>query len=386
LGIDPVVSGGRGRAWPGLLLPGLGHLLTGRWVHGLGMLGVDGLLLLAAGTGWRRLGGWWLDPPGGGQALHVVVALIVWGGCAVALWRAAIRRVWPTGRGPRWPLVTAILDHPTGVLGVYGVTLLLVLASLAPLLAPFDPNAVFVADRLGPPDGVCWMGTDRFGRDVYSRVLHGAWLSLLVGFLAVSIAATMGTLIGATAAFAGGWVDRGLMFVTDGLIALPKIVLLLAIVGLLRLSGPVGALLVIAVLGATSWMGVARIVRGQMLSLKEQDFILAARALGLSSSRILLRHLIPNAAAPVIIYASLAVGGAMMAEASLSFLGLGMPPPTATWGTMIADGKDSLRYAPHVAGFPGLAIIGAVMSFNLLGDGLRDVLDPRVGVSPRGRG
>ncbi len=268
--------------------------------------------------------------------------------------------------------------HRTGMLGLYGVLFMLLLTMLTPLIAPFDPDMVDVGTKNLPPGGAYWMGTDGFGRDVFSRLLFGGRISLMIGFIAVSIAATMGTTIGALAAFAGGTVDRVLMFLTDGLIALPKLVLLLTIVGLFRLQGPWGIFLIIAILGATGWMGVARIVRSQVLSLKQQEFVQAAQALGLSSTRILFRHLIPNALAPVIVYCSLAIGSTMLAEAGLSFLGLGVPPPTSTWGVMVADGKDALRNAPHVAIFPGLAIMVAVLSFNLLGDGLRDALDPKL--------
>ena len=168
------------------------------------------------------------------------------------------------------------------------------------------------------------------------------------------------------------------MWVVDLLLALPSLVLLLAITGMFRITGPEGLFLIIVILGLTGWMGVSRIVRSQVLSLKEQDFIQAARSLGYSNLRIVFKHLIPNALAPVIVYCSLAVGSTMITEAALSFLGLGVPPPTSTWGTIINDGRAPLRVAPWIATFPGLCIVFAVMSFNLLGDGLRDALDPKL--------
>jgi len=372
------------RARAGLVLPGLGHLLVGDWVHGAGLLALDGLLVLAAVSGTSHVPAWWAPGPGGGLSVDDVLALVTWPALAVSLWFVAYRRAFPrplshAARTSNWLVFRrALVRHRAGMMGFYGVVFMLLLTLLAPLVAPFDPNAVFVGDKNLPPDSVFWFGTDRFGRDVFSRLVVGGRLSLMVGVVAVSIATTVGTTVGAVAAFAGGRVDRLLMFLTDGLIALPKLVLLLTIVGMFRVQGPAGLFLIIAILGATGWMGVARIVRGQVLSLREQDFVHAARALGLPSSRIVFRHILPNAMAPVIVYCSLATGGAMMAEASLSFLGLGMPPPTATWGVMVADGKVALRFAPHIAVFPGLAIMMAVLSFNLLGDGLRDAFDPKL--------
>ena len=213
---------------------------------------------------------------------------------------------------------------------------------------------------------------------MFSRVLYGGVISMTIGLISVSIAATIGTVLGASAAFLGGTADRAIMWFVDLLLSLPRLVLLLAVAGMFRLKGSEGIYLVVVILGLTGWMGVCRIVRSQVLSLKQQEFIQAARALGFSSPRIVLRHLIPNALAPVIVYCSLAIGGTMLVEAGLSFLGLGVPQPIPTWGNIIADGGDNLRNAPWIALFPGLCIVAAVMSLNLLGDGLRDALDPKL--------
>lgn len=269
---------------------------------------------------------------------------------------------------------------PSGVAraGLAAAVLLAAIAVLAPLLAPHPWSAVGAGPPRTPPGAAFWFGTDELGRDVLSRCLYGARVSLAVGLVAVAVSTTFGTLVGAVAGYAGGWVDRALMFVTDLLLALPRLVLLLALLGLARLEGGLRVYLVVAVFGATGWMGVARIVRGEVLALKERDFVAAAVALGLSPTRILARHVVPNALAPVVVFASLSLGGTILAEAALSFLGLGVPPPTPTWGVMVADARAHLVSAPWTGVFPGLFVLWAVLSFHLVGDGLRDALDPRL--------
>ncbi len=368
----------------GLFLPGLGHLAVGEWIIGLGLLSLDGLLLWSAAWGVPRLDDVLFGRGAGQLSPHAVLSVVSWVALAAGLWFTGYRRAFPKVltedefNSNRQIFLRTLRKHKTGMMGLFGVLIMVVATLLTPLLAPYDPISIDVGDKNLAPSMAYLMGTDGFGRDVFSRLLYGGRISLSIGFIAVTIAATLGTTLGALAAFAGGMVDRLIMFVTDGLLALPRIILLLTIVGLFRVQGVWGIFLIVFILGMTGWMGVGRIVRSQVLSLKQQEFIQAAQALGLSPTRILFRHLIPNALAPVIVYCSLAIGSTMLAEAGLSFLGLGVPPPTATWGVMVADGKEVLRLAPHVAIFPGMAILVSVLSFNLLGDGLRDALDPKL--------
>lgn len=368
----------------GLALPGLGHLLVGEWIVGIGLLALDVLLFWSALAGFPRLGAVLFSGPAGSLAAHPVLACFSWVGLAVGLWWTAYRRAFPRVlpdeeyNSNQQIFLRTLIRHRTGMMGLFGVLFLITATLLTPLLAPFDPNVIDVGPKNTAPNLMYLMGTDEYGRDVFSRVLYGGRISLTIGFVAVGIAATLGTSLGAIAAYFGGYADRGIMWFTDMLLALPRLVLLLTITGLFRVQGSAGIFLIMVILGLTGWMGVARIVRSQVLSLKQQDFIQAARALGLSSQRIIFRHLIPNAMAPVIVYCSLAIGSTMLVEAGLSFLGLGVQPPTSTWGVMVNDGRDPLRTAPWIAVFPGLAIVAAVMCFNLLGDGLRDALDPKL--------
>ncbi len=330
------------------------------------------VLAWAIVAGFPRLPALLLPPPGApATGIHTVLGLAAMLAAVYGLYRVAR----PSPPSDFW---RQFQKNSTAVLGLHGALLLSLLTAVTPLVAPFDPIAIDVGPHLVAPSAAHWLGTDTFGRDCLSRCLYGARVSLAIGFVAVAISATVGTLVGTVAGFFGGVADRALMGVADLLLALPRLVLLLALVGVFRPQGADRAFVLVAILGCTGWMGVARIVRAQILSLREQDFIQAARALGLPTWRILVRHLVPNVLAPVIVFGSLAIGSTMLAEAGLSYLGLGVAPPTPTWGALVNEGRESMRTGPWVTFVPGALIGVAVMSFNLLGDGLRDALDPRL--------
>ena len=265
---------------------------------------------------------------------------------------------------------------PLAMTGLAVVVGLAVVAAAAPLFAPYDPlvQGDLTTQAYLPPGPDHWLGTDQFGRDLLSRIIYGARISLTIGFVAVAIAVVLGSLLGAVAGYAGGWVDAVIMRFTDMVMAFPRLVLLIMIIAIFEPS----LTLIILVLGLTQWPGTARLVRGEVLSLREQEYIEAARALGFGRWRIILRHLLPNVMAPVIVAATLGIGNTIVLEAGLSFLGIGVQPPTPSWGTLVADGRQNLIGAWWVATFPGLAIVVTVLAFNLVGDGLRDVLDPRL--------
>ena len=256
-----------------------------------------------------------------------------------------------------------------------GIVLVMSLAALgAPLLAPYDPNALHLDHILEPPSSMFWLGTDRLGRDVFSRLLYGGQISLWVGFVAVGISVSIGTGLGLISGDFGGLVDEGIMRGVDIMLCFPSFFLILSVIAFLEPS----LTNIMIVIGLTSWMGVARLVRAETLSLRQRDFVSAARLSGCSTCRILLRHILPNTLAPVLISATLGVAGAILVESGLSFLGLGVQPPTASWGNMLMEGKTVLEDAPWLSFYPGVAILVTVLGYNLLGESLRDLLDPRL--------
>jgi ABC-type dipeptide/oligopeptide/nickel transport system permease subunit len=254
------------------------------------------------------------------------------------------------------------------------VVVLVLTALLAPWLAPRDPARQSLMEKRAQPGGKYWLGADEFGRDILSRVIYGSRIALLVGGLSVTIAILGGLLLGTVAGFAGGWLDAVLMRGVEILLAFPYLLLALGIVAAL---GP-GALNTTIAVGIWGVPAVTRIVRGSVLALREAEYVGAARALGAPSAALLRRHILPNIVPGLIVYATLFMANAILLEAALSFLGLGVQPPTASWGLMVSTGRDALLVAPHVATMPGLAIMVAVLAFNLVGDGLRDALDPRL--------
>ncbi len=270
-------------------------------------------------------------------------------------------------------------NHPLVLWGSVLILLLVVTALTAQWVSPYDPIQQTLQDRLLPPSLRHWMGTDQFGRDVLSRLLYGSRVSLAVGFVAVSIYIFIGTLVGSLAGYYGGWVDGVLMRFVDIMLSVPTFFLILMVIAFV---GP-NILNVMVIIGLTSWTDVARLVRGEILSLKEREFVQAARLIGASDSRIILRHLLPNAMGPILVVATLGVGGAILIESSLSFLGLGVQPPTASWGNMLLEGKEHLTDAWWLVVFPGLAVFFTVLGFNLIGEGLRDLMDPRLRGSGR---
>ena len=260
-------------------------------------------------------------------------------------------------------------------IGLIVVAILLLLAILAPVLARHDPIRVDLLRQLQPPSAEHWMGTDVQGRDVWARLVYGARISLAVGLISQSIALALGLTLGLVAGYYGRWIDDLVMRLADVTLAFPTLLLLIAMVAALQPS----LLVVFVTVGIVGWAGMARLVRGQVLVVRQLEYVHAARALGTSDRRIIARHILPNVIAPVVIATTLGMAGAIMAEAALSFLGLGVQPPTPSWGAMIADGRDlsQLRASPWTSLFPGLAIGVTVLGFNLLGDALRDALDPR---------
>jgi peptide/nickel transport system permease protein len=260
------------------------------------------------------------------------------------------------------------------VLGTITILLLIMVAALAPFLAPYDPTSIDVHHVLSPPNLKHPLGTDELGRDLLSRIIWGSRISLKVGFVAVGISVLIGIVIGALAGFYGGLIDATLMRFVDIMLAFPTFFLILAVISILEQN----IFTIMVVIGITSWMDVARLVRAEFLSLKEKDFVSAARAVGASDKRLIFRHILPNALSPVFVAATFGVAGAILIESGLSFLGLGVQPPDPSWGNILTAGKDNIEVAWWLSFFPGFAILITVLSYNLVGEGLRDALDPRL--------
>jgi peptide/nickel transport system permease protein len=262
-------------------------------------------------------------------------------------------------------------------LAVFGLILVIIfflIAILAPVISPYDPNDIDSKHILEPPGREHLLGTDDLGRDVFSRMVYGSRISLEVGFVAVGIATFIGMILGALAGYYGSWTDRVIMRFVDIMLSIPTFFLILAVIAFVEPS----IWNIMIVIGLTSWMGVARLVRAEFLSLKEREFVLAARSLGASDMRIIFSHIMPNSTSPVFVSAVLGVAAAILVESALSFLGIGVQPPTPSWGNILTLGKDNIEIAWWLSVFPGIAILLTVLSYNLVGEGLRDALDPRL--------
>ena len=369
---------GRGPVLGSVLFPGLGHFLAGMWTRGIVLVFSWATLLALVLFSRDRIFG-----VRGAGSLDDYVAVITLALLLLIVWAAALfdLTLAPQRRAERgdsqWRIATRhFKKSKVAIAGLVILVALYLIALLAPLLAPYDPIAQkdIVTTSYLKPSAQHWLGTDRFGRDILSRILYGARISLSIGFVATLISVTLGTVLGALAGYFGGKIDALLMRFTDMVLAFPRLVLLIMIVALFSPSIAV----IITVLGLTQWPNTTRIVRGDVLSLREREYIQAAHSLGFGKARIIFKHLIPNVLAPVIVTATLGIGNTIVLEAGLSFLGLGVQPPIPSWGNMVADGRDNLLGAWWVATFPGLTIVLTVLAFNLVGDGLRDALDPRL--------
>jgi peptide/nickel transport system permease protein len=268
----------------------------------------------------------------------------------------------------------ALAKNRLAVVGGLVVAVLAVLAIAATGLSPHDPHRPDIKRILEPPSASHWLGTDQIGRDVLSRMLHGSRVSLAVGFVTVGIATAIGIALGAAAGYHGGVVDGAIMRLVDLMLVFPRFFLLLAVLAFLKPS----IWTIMVVIGLTGWMGVARLVRAEFLALKEREFVIWSQSIGASAFRIIWRHILPNAMAPVLVAMTLGIPAAILTESGLSFLGLGVRPPYATWGNILNEGKEVIELAWWLSVYPGLAILVTVLSYNLLGEGIRDALDPRL--------
>ncbi len=362
------------------LVPGLGHLILGRKRCGLHLLFFS--LAMLAILAWR----WdmfkeslvapdisiWIAP------VFIIVSLV--GSVIFSILDVRRLLVRPLldelmGRSPLKVAWRRFMANRLAMVSLYVIIGLYIVAIMAPILAPHNPILIdnIIETRYIAPSADHPFGTDEFGRDLLSRALYGARISLSVGLLAVLIAIFIGTIYGSVAGYFGGFLDNALMRIVDVIIAFPTFFLMLMLVGIFEAN----VVVLVLILGLTSWTGTARYIRGEILSLKEREYIEGVRAIGLPNHLIIFRHLIPNALAPVLVSAALMVGGMIGAEAGLSFLGIGIRPPTPSWGNMISSGQDALLVAWWIAFFPGSLLAVTILCFNLLADGLRDALDPK---------
>src|SRR5499427_4910167 len=274
-----------------------------------------------------------------------------------------------------WTLTVALSRHNRlATAGLILVAVFVIFALLAPWIAPQSPSQIDLPSRLQPPSAAHWFGTDELGRDILSRLVYGARISMLVGSSVVATSLFLGLVVGSIAGYYGGRIDRFINVVLmNAFLSFPGILIAIAFVAF---RGP-GILNLVLALSLGGWVGYARLVRGQVLAVREREFVEAARALGASDVRIIVRHILPNIVQPIIVQAAIGMAGAILAEATMSFLGLGVPPPTASWGSMLNDARSHLFDSPHLVLFPALTVMLAVLAFNFIGDALRDVLDPR---------
>jgi len=283
----------------------------------------------------------------------------------------------PAVRPPQSMLVIILRRYARNKLAVAGaavIVLMVLIAVFCPLITKHDPYQINLAEAYEPPSWNHPFGTDSNGRDVFSRVLYGTRISISVGLVSAGLASLIGVVIGSVAGYFGGKIDSLLMRFVDLVLSFPSFFLLLMVIAMLEPN----IYNVMVVIALTSWPGIARLVRAEVLSVRERDYVLAAKALGLPEGRIMLRHIVPNSLAPVFVAATLGVAGAILVESGLSFLGLGVQPPTASWGNILAEGRSAIYFAWWLTVFPGLAIFITVLAYNLVGEGLRDALDPRL--------
>jgi len=278
-------------------------------------------------------------------------------------------------------IVRRFLRHRLAVAGLVVLTVLVLSAVLAPLIAPFDPDALSTSERLQGPSARHWLGTDDVGRDIFSRVLYGGRISLLIGVAATAVSLLIGTVVGAISGYFGGFVDNLLMRVVDVFLSFPSLFILIVLATVIRTNSVLrqysGSIWPIAiVIGGLSWMALARLIRATFLSLREKEFVEAARAAGASNSRIMIRHILPGSLGPIIVQGTLLIAATIITESGLSYLGFGVQPPTATWGTLLDNAQGKMQELPLFAIAPGLMIFLTVMSINYVGDGLRDAFDP----------